>query len=176
MRIISGKLKGRIFNSPSGFNTHPMSEKARGAIFNALGDISGLTMFDAYGGSGAIGFEAISRGIQSVVTCDTDKHAFVTIKNNIKQLGLNAQASVINANCVSYLANQPQQFDIIIADPPYKDVKLSQLITLKNYVNIGGLLILSLPPTINSPALDNYELLQNKSYGDATIYFYRRIG
>jgi 16S rRNA (guanine966-N2)-methyltransferase len=55
MRIISGRLGGRQFEAPKGHKTHPMSEKMRGALFNVLGDISGLNVFDAYGGSGAMG-------------------------------------------------------------------------------------------------------------------------
>lgn len=61
MRIISGIYGGRTIQSPSGHKTHPMSEKMRGAIFNALGDIKGLSFLDAYGGSGAVALEAISR-------------------------------------------------------------------------------------------------------------------
>ena len=63
MRIIAGSLGGRVFKAPSGHRTHPMSEKIRGAIFNALGDISDLTVLDAFTGSGALCFEAVSRGV-----------------------------------------------------------------------------------------------------------------
>jgi len=54
MRIIAGNLKGRIFHDPPGHHSHPMSEKARGALFNTLGDIEGLTVLDAMAGSGAL--------------------------------------------------------------------------------------------------------------------------
>ena len=60
MRIIAGTLGGRNFDSKSQA-THPMSEKMRGALFNVLGDIDGLKVLDCFAGSGAIGFEAISR-------------------------------------------------------------------------------------------------------------------
>ncbi|MBX4199607.1 RsmD family RNA methyltransferase, partial [Candidatus Saccharibacteria bacterium] len=53
MRIISGQLKGRNFASPRGHKTHPMSDKMRGALFNILGDIEGLSFLDAFSGSGA---------------------------------------------------------------------------------------------------------------------------
>ncbi|MCA9330109.1 RsmD family RNA methyltransferase, partial [Candidatus Saccharibacteria bacterium] len=62
MRIISGKLGSRQFIAPKGFATHPMGDRVRTALFNTLGDIVGLTVLDAFGGSGAISFEAISRG------------------------------------------------------------------------------------------------------------------
>ena len=72
MRIIAGYLGGRQFNSPRSNRTHPMSDKARGGLFNALGDISGLTVLDAFAGSGALSFEAISRGAESVIAVDID--------------------------------------------------------------------------------------------------------
>nr|MBP9820948.1 RsmD family RNA methyltransferase [Candidatus Saccharibacteria bacterium] len=60
MRIIAGFLGGRLIESPHNNKTHPMSEKMRGALFNSLGDINGLTFLDAFAGTGACGFEAIS--------------------------------------------------------------------------------------------------------------------
>jgi 16S rRNA (guanine966-N2)-methyltransferase len=59
MRIIAGELKGRNIQEPYGHRTHPMSEKVRGAVFNALGDIEGLAVLDAFAGTGALSFEAV---------------------------------------------------------------------------------------------------------------------
>jgi len=70
VRIIAGYLSGRQFNSPRSNRTHPMSDKARGGLFNSLGDISGLSLLDAFAGSGALSFEAISRGTASSVAVD----------------------------------------------------------------------------------------------------------
>ena len=63
MRVISGKFGGQLFDAPKGHRTHPMSEKVRGALFSVLGDISGLTVLDAFAGSGALSIEAISHCI-----------------------------------------------------------------------------------------------------------------
>jgi 16S rRNA (guanine966-N2)-methyltransferase len=76
VRIIAGSLKGRTFSEPHGHRTHPMSEKVRGALFNALGDIEGLTFLDAFAGSGALSFEAASRGAKSVIAIDKDGPAY----------------------------------------------------------------------------------------------------
>ena len=54
MRVIAGKLGGRFFNGPDSSATHPMAERVRGALFNALGDIAGLHVLDAFGGSGGL--------------------------------------------------------------------------------------------------------------------------
>src|SRR3954464_3149409 len=98
MRIIAGRLGGRQFNSPKGHRTHPMSEKGRGALFNALGDISGLTVLDAFAGSGALSFEAISRRAASVLAIDSDKNAQRAIAENIASLGLSRQVKLIKTS------------------------------------------------------------------------------
>src|SRR5579883_2683533 len=105
MRIVAGTLGGRQFEAPKGHRTHPMSDKVRGALFNMLGDISGLTVFDAFAGSGALSFEAISRGAKSAVAVDIDKSAHKTILKNAKQLGVPAQLKAIRANASGWSDN-----------------------------------------------------------------------
>jgi 16S rRNA (guanine966-N2)-methyltransferase len=90
MRVVAGSLKGRIFNEPSGHQTHPMSEKVRGALFNALGDIEGLSVLDAFAGSGALSFEAVSRGAKSVVRLIKTRPRFTKVIEN-KYSGLSWQ-------------------------------------------------------------------------------------
>lgn len=174
MRIISGKHKGRVIYSPKKFSTHPMSEKMRGALFNSFGSIEGLRVLDAYAGSGAIGLEALSRGARLVVACDRDRTAVATIKHNVASLGVEDKIIVAHANCVSYLANQAYQFDVVICDPPYNDVKVSQLQRLTDYVLDDGLFIVSLPPDFTALHFDRFDLINTKSYGDAALWYYRK--
>src|SRR6266404_7522519 len=97
MRIIAGTLKGREFKSPRGHKTHPMSDKVRGALFNVLGDIEDLTFLDAFAGSGALAFEAISRGAKSVTAIDRDNSAHEVLEQNSREL-CPRQVKVIKAN------------------------------------------------------------------------------
>src|SRR5437868_2924372 len=97
MRIIAGKLKGREFKSPHGHKTHPMSDKVRGALFNILGDIDELTFLDAFAGSGALAFEAVSRGAKSVAAIDKDSSAHKALEQNAKEL-CPRDVKVIKAN------------------------------------------------------------------------------
>src|SRR3982751_643389 len=113
MRIIAGTLKGRIFQEPHGHRTHPMSDKVRGALFNALGDIEGLTVLDAFAGSGALSFEAVSRGAKDTIAIDHDRHAIRALKENVTSLGLDGSVKAINANSSSWSGNNPDtRFDI----------------------------------------------------------------
>lgn len=177
MRIISGQLSGRTFESVSGHRTHPMSEKIRGAIFNALGDIEGLTVLDAYAGTGAIAIEAISRGASSAIALDADKRAARTIKENIEALGIQdkIESSLIYAHSWSR-RNQAKQFDIVILDPPYDAVEPKELLMLAKHCKPGGVIVLSLPPNTGFQyASSRKELLQQKNYGDAELFFYRML-
>lgn len=175
MRIVAGKLGGLIFDSPNGNKTHPMSEKMRGALFNVLGDIEGLSVFDAYGGSGAIAFEAISRGAASAVICEIDKNAIKTIEKNIEKLKVGDKVKLIKRNSAIWCEENPTQiFDIVIVDPPYDQVKKSQIIKIAGSVKPGGIYVLSLPPKVTID-LENFTPELNKNYGDSKLVFYRKI-
>jgi 16S rRNA (guanine966-N2)-methyltransferase len=176
MRIIAGYLKGRQVESPKKSSTHPMSEKIRGALFNSLGDIEDLEILDAYAGSGAISIEAISRGAKYVVACDTDTSAFKVLEKNIKELDLKDKIKAIHGNSASFIDTNPRHYDIVICDPPYNDIKQNQLIALSGAVKKDGLLVLSLPPTekYDSNSFTGFGFIQSKSYGNATLWFYRK--
>lgn len=172
MRIIAGSLKGRHIAETHGHRTHPMSEKIRGALFNALGDIEGLTAFDAFTGTGAVAVEAISRGAARVIAIDSDKEAYKTASRNAG--GLNIK--VTQANVSSWSDNTPDaQFDIVVADPPYDDVKTSLLEKLAMHTKKGGVFVISVPPIFIIKMSEDFELLATKQYGDAKLEFYRRI-
>jgi len=97
MQIIAGKFGGRQLATPRGNRTRPMSQRVRAALFNMLGDISGLSVLDAYAGSGALGLEAISRGAESALLIDIDHTAARTISDNIKALKLQEIAKSVRA-------------------------------------------------------------------------------
>lgn len=175
MRVISGKLGGQTFESPRGHRTHPMSDKIRGAIFNMLGDIDELTVADLFSGSGAIAIEAVSRGAKHATAIEADKTAYTTIKKNIDNLSLDQSVTVHKMYVHSWLNRTNEQFDIIIADPPYDDLQYKTLDKLHSVVKSGGTLVYSLPPTARLVLPKTCELISEKSYGDATLAFYRKI-
>lgn len=177
MRIIAGILGGRQFDAPKGHRTHPMSEKARGGLFNALGDMTGLTVLDCFAGSGALSFEAASRGAAKVIAIDIDAEAHVAMNKSIRKLGVEGIVKSIRANVSSWSDNNTDvTFDIVICDPPYDNVRPELLTKLANHVEVGGIIVFSIPPDENMDVLTvDYSLLTSKSYGDARLMFYRRI-
>lgn len=177
MRIIAGNLGGRTFNSPHGHRTHPMSDKIRGALFNALGDIDGLTVLDAFAGSGALCFEAVSRGAQSALAIEQDRLAQRTIAENIRDLNLGRQVKLIKASANAWLQTRSdnQHFDIVLLDPPYDDTQAALLQRLVNIVAPGGIVALSWPTDQPTPVFDTLKEIKRRTYGDAQLVFYRPL-
>jgi 16S rRNA (guanine966-N2)-methyltransferase len=176
MRIIAGKLGGRQFNSPHSNSTHPMGDKIRGALFNILGDISGLTVLDAFAGTGAVGFEALSRDAAHVVAIDSDRSAQKTIAENCKTLGLESQIQVVGTTASNWLkiTDPSHTFDLVILDPPYGLLQRETLKQLAQRVNDDGLLIVSWPIAEVPMEFCGFTHIERRTYGDAQLIFYRR--
>lgn len=175
MRVIAGRLSGRQFDSPKTHRTHPMGDKVRGALFNALGDLSGLTVLDAFAGSGACAIEAVSRGAVEVLAVDIDPEAVKTIAANVKTLGLGSEIMVRRKNISGWSRNsQHRQFNIVLADPPYDDIRPDVLERLTAHVADGGLFVLSWPGNEPVRGFPGLGVVSNKSYGDAQLVFYRK--
>lgn len=152
-----------------------MSDKIRGAVFNMLGDIEGLTVLDAFAGSGAIGFEAISRGASKVLLIELDKGAFLTIKQNVETLGLEDVVTAIRGNIKGWSSNHSEQmFDIVVCDPPYDAVLEILIHKIARHVDNSGTLVVSWPSSEPIPVVPGMEMLRHKTYGNATLVVYRR--
>ena len=153
-----------------------MSDRVRGALFNTLGDISGLSILDAYAGTGALSFEAISRGAVSALAIDVDKDAYVCIADNIKKLNLDDRVTVLRKNASGWSRNnQHKKFDVVLADPPYNDIRPNVIERLFGHLDKDGLLVLSWPGTEPVREFDGAEVVTRKSYGDAQLVFYRKL-
>ncbi len=175
MRIISGSLGGRLFDSPRTQRTHPMSDRGRGALFNSLGDIKGLTVLDAFAGSGALSFEAISRGAASALAIDIDKDASKTILDNIRQLGLGEQVQAVRRQAGSWATGHTDSFfDLVLCDPPYTDLRRDILQKIAYRTQPGGTFVLSWPGNEARPEFKEMTPIRQKSYGDLQLIFYKR--
>lgn len=175
MRVIAGSYGGRNFESPHSHRTHPMSDKVRGALFNTLGDITGLKLLDAFAGTGALSYEAISRGASSALLIENDRPAQRSIETNIKALGMQGKARLIMANCSGWSDNNPdEQFDLVIVDPPFDNLQLTAVSKMCRHVRRpDGLFIVNWPGKQPAPDFNDFELIEQKSYGDTQLLFYR---
>ncbi len=175
MRVIAGRLGGRTFDSPRTHRTHPMSDRVRGALFNTLGPLDGLSVLDAFSGSGACGIEAASRGAASVLSVEVDMAAGRTIAENIDALDLGAVMTLRRQNVATWSRDNPDAlFDVVLADPPYDAIKPELLERLSAHVRPDGVFAVSLPGRADAPVYPGLTLLQCKNYGDAQLVFCRR--
>lgn len=146
----------------------------RGALFGVLGDVDGLTVLDAFAGSGALGFEAASRGATQVVALESDAAAQRTIKRNISALGLEDTVALIKASANAWLQTTETTFDIILCDPPYDDTQPKLLAKIAERTNTGGVVVFSLPPEETIALPPHFRLHAQKRYGDAQLLFFVR--
>ena len=126
MRIIAGDLKGRNIKAVPGKETRPTSDKIKEAIFHKLGPyFSKGSCLDLFAGSGSLGIEAISRGMNKVVFIEKAKQAVQIIHHNINQLSIKEQCEVYRIDALRalpMLAKQAERYDLILVDPPYNKV------------------------------------------------------
>jgi len=176
MRIIAGELGGRNFDSPHGNRTHPMSDKMRGALFNALGDIHRLTVLDVFSGSGAISFEALSRGAVHATAVEIDKEAYRTIRQNSELLGVTDRIDIVMARASGWsLRRQHLLFDIIICDPPYDNLQIPALQKLCRHMKASSIFVLSWPGKEDLPLLPALKVIKQNQHGDGQLIFYKKV-
>jgi 16S rRNA (guanine966-N2)-methyltransferase len=175
MRVIAGSLGGRLFDSPRTPRTHPMSDKARGGLFNTLGDIKGMSVLDAFAGSGAIAIEAVSRGAERVVAIDVDKDAFKTVVANIRVLQLEDQIEAVRRQAGSWSTGHTDIFfDVVVCDPPYDNLRRDILQKVALRTKQEGIFILSWPGHEPAPVFTSLKFLRQKSYGDIQLIYYQK--
>ena len=123
MRIIAGKAGGRRLLSPRSHRIRPTADKVRQAIFNVLGQsMEGYEVLDLFAGTGALAFEALSRGAQRAVMVDNDREAVRLCQANAAALGVAGQVEVLALpveRALLRLAREGASFDLVFADPPY---------------------------------------------------------
>jgi len=121
MRIIAGDWRGRKLVAPEGTATRPTGDRVREALFSMLasrlGSFEGLRVADLYAGSGALGFEALSRGAASATFVEHDPKALAAIRANVEALGAGDRTRVLARAAQNLPAGDG--FDLVFADPPY---------------------------------------------------------
>jgi len=173
VRIIGGKWRGRKIAFPFTPHLRPTPDRVRETLFNWLAPtIVNARCLDLFAGSGALSFEALSRGAESVMALEKNGAIFNAIQNNIKTLNVEG-LTLLKMDALSYLKQTPIPFDIIFLDPPYSSDLLSQcllLLSVKDWLKKDGLIYfesnnktpLELPPSLT--------LLKEKKAG--SVYYF----
>ena len=125
MRIIAGQFRSRTLVAPRGDKTRPTTDRAREALFNVLSntiDLVDASVLDLFTGSGALAFEAISRGAAQATLVEDNRYALQAAKENASLLHVDEVVDIVAKDVYKYLQHATTEpFDIIFADPPYND-------------------------------------------------------
>lgn len=126
MRIVGGEFRGRAIVAPKGLTTRPTTDRVRESLFNIIehsyGGCEGKRVLDLFAGSGAMGFEAVSRGGIFALFVDEGSAARGAIRENVETLGLQGKTKIFRRDATNMgriPANVSAPFDLIFLDPPY---------------------------------------------------------
>ena len=192
IRIVGGSLKGRVISTLKTTRVRPTQNKHREAIFNILApwlDWERSHVLDLFAGTGALGFEALSRGARKVTFCEKDRGQAARIRGAAKELGVENKCCVLlkDVRSLQFSANDDEgEFDLIFADPPYDrawGLKTLQCIHERSWLSKGGVAVLETSSkegeeianssllTSLAPTLVNVKC---KPYGDTQLWFFKR--
>jgi 16S rRNA (guanine966-N2)-methyltransferase len=128
VRIIGGQYRSRLLRVAARPGLRPTPDRVRETLFNWLGqDLSGAACLDLFAGSGALGFEAASRGASRVVLIESDRAALKTLEESRIALGA-AQVEIIGGDAGAYLERARERFDVVFLDPPFRQNALPALL------------------------------------------------
>lgn len=182
MRIVAGDLKGRSFVAPVGQDTRPTTDRVREAVFSTLyselGGWEGVRVLDLFAGSGAFGFEALSRGAERALGVDSGRAAQKAIRSNVEKLQLKDRYQVIGREVAQAF---PQivgagPFDLIYLDPPYATVSEEVVAVLARLaeagaISDGAIVGFEHRRKVSVPWPDSFDSLRNKEYGYTAVSY-----
>ena len=178
VRIIAGRWRGRKLQFPDVDGLRPTSDRIRETLFNWLAPvISGAQCLDLFAGSGALGFEAASRGAAEVVMVDRDRTVARTLKQGAELLAAD-NIDVLCDSAEHFIAGNRRQFDIVFLDPPFADVAaLEQALNGIDHgalLKAGGYLYLETPKDRVAPKLPgSLEIHRSKQAGQVAYQLLR---
>ncbi|KYD23610.1 hypothetical protein B4113_2975 [Geobacillus sp. B4113_201601] len=184
MRVISGTCKGRKLQAVPGMSTRPTTDKVKEAIFNIIGPyFSGGIGLDLFAGSGGLGIEALSRGLDRVIFVDHDRKAVQTVRKNVAACGLEKQAEIYcndAERALKAVAKRGLRFSVIFLDPPYKENEWPALLSALagcRLLEPGGVVVAEHSAKARLPeTADGLVQWKQETYGITGVTIYRWKG
>jgi 16S rRNA (guanine966-N2)-methyltransferase len=179
MRIVGGDLRGRTLHAVRGKSTRPTADRVRQSLFDRLGQrCDGLRVLDLYAGTGALAFEALSRGAAHATMIESDAKAAQVIERNAAELGCADRCTVVRTQVERALAQLSGPYDLVFSDPPYA-LRIAQA-TLDALAGAGlvapqGRVVLERDRREAAPSPpDGFALEDDRRYGDTLVLIARR--
>lgn len=178
MRIISGARRGQKLIEFDGMDIRPTTDRVRESLFNLIQDfIYGASVLDLFAGSGALSFEALSRGAKKAVLADIVESSVKVAEENRRRLGYVAEAEIKRCSAQDCIKRTTEKFDIIFLDPPYNKGLIVPIIS--EIVNRGilaeeGIIVLESDGTDEHGEMPGLKVLKQKKYGRTFVTVYQR--
>jgi 16S rRNA (guanine966-N2)-methyltransferase len=178
LRIIGGGWRGRRVHFPDSPGLRPTPDRVRETVFNWLQfSLAGARCLDLFAGSGALGFEALSRGAREVVFVDEVTLVVEALREELERLNGTARARVLQTTAARYLGQPGEPFDVIFLDPPFAQNALAEpvaLIEAGGWVRPGGWVYLESERQSGAPLLPaGWDLVKSKSAGEVGYHLAR---
>ena len=178
MRIIAGSARGRTFDAPQGRDTRPKLDRVRENVFNILQmKVRGARVLDLFSGSGAMAFEAISRGADFAVLVDLDRAAHAVERQNAAKLRMEEQCRILNCDwqmAVRQLAAAGEKFRVVFLDPPYAMHDMTGVLSaLRPLLEEDAVILLEHEAKTFPATPDGFDLYDSRKYGIAGVSFFR---
>lgn len=182
MRVISGSNKGLPLKAVPGTNTRPTTDKVKESIFNMIGPyFDGGIAVDLFAGSGNLGIESLSRGIDTCIFIEKDQKAMQTIQENLQKCRLEDRSEryrIDATRAIKAFAKRELKVDLLFLDPPYSKVQYYELAT--KMIEAGcmkdtGIIVCEHEKTVDLEAeLGAFSLSRREVYGNTVISIYRK--
>ena len=183
MRIISGKYRGKKILPPKDLATRPLKDLAKESIFNIIIHsnkfnvvLENSNILDLFSGVGSFGLECLSRGAKKTTFVENYNEALTVLKKNIASLNYEKESLIIEKDILKDLnfENLKQKFNIIFADPPYKEKNLN-LIFLKilnsKILDDQGIIIIHRQKNDRDNFPEEFKIVEEKIYGISRVIF-----
>jgi 16S rRNA (guanine966-N2)-methyltransferase len=175
-KITGGQLGSRKLRSPKGTNVRPTPGRVKEALFSILAPrLEGSRFLDLFAGTGAIGFEAASRGAKNVVCVEGHRETAEAIREAAEQFGVAKHVEVVAAPVDRALYRLQGEFDIVYADPPYGEdlpLQMFRLLRERNLLAPDALVIFEHGARTILPEIPGYRSVREEVYGDVALAFF----
>lgn len=177
LRLTAGELKGRFISVPKSDLVRPTTERVRETIFNVLNNklsFAGIKVLDIYSGSGALGFECISRGADEVHFVEKNSVIYRNLEENIKLLNLESKCKIFKMPALKFSSLKADtDYDLILADPPFfKDDIYNVVVNIliNKYLRSDCFIIVERSIQTKQKDVENFKVEPFKIIGDACLY------
>lgn len=178
MRIIGGTARGTVIEAPQGQDTRPTLDRVRENVFNILQmKVRGAKVLDLFSGSGAMAFEAISRGAEAATLVDLDRAAHTVEQRNAEKLRMKDRCTLMCCDwrqAVQTLCARGEKVDVVFLDPPYAMHDMQPVMeALRPLLAKDAVILLEHEAKTFPQTPDGFELYDHRKYGIAGVSFFR---